>query len=376
VAGGGGLGGVYDDLLMPITMKELIEQKFLVPARYFAAEKPDFENVGMTAGEYNQKDLGDVYSAEPIMGDVLKNWVQIAVNTITVIFTPTRATAAHLVDLFNKAGYLSEYVDANTKDMERERIYKRLSSGEVKCLMNVGIVSMGVDIPNIQTVVMATATKSIAKWMQAIGRSMRIAEGKECCYIIDHGGMTLDPNMGKVEEITDWDLSEKEKIQDRILDRKKEKQEPKEITCSKCKTVFKARRDCPACGHAMKQPTEPLEYYEADLQEIKKNNKTSWPEKIKFMGQLKKYADDKGFKTGWAAHKYKEKFGVFPNDPRVKHAPAISITSEVISFITSRKTTKREKWEWIKKNMPEFAQIILDCKKAGLNPGEPVICYK
>jgi len=340
-SGGGGLGGVYDDLVVPISMKDLLDKNYLVPAKYFAAKKPSMESVKMTAGEYNQKDLGNVFGTEPIMGEVLSNWVRIAENTITVIFTPTRVTAAYLVDIFNNAGYSSEYVDANTKDNDRAEIYKRLSSGQTKCLMNVGIVSMGVDIPNIQTIVMATATRSISKWSQACGRAMRPAEGKECCYIIDHGGMSIDENMGRIEDIDNWSLAEKEKIQDRILANKKEKKNPKEIVCSECKTVFTSRRDCPACGHEMKQKTEPLEFYKADLIEVgsianKRNRNTSWEEKINFMGELKRHCRKRKIKIGWAAYKYKDRFGCWPNDSRLKTSPERPVSDQTKKWITAR----------------------------------------
>ncbi len=336
VAGGGGLGAGYDDLIIPVTMRELIDQGYLCQPRYYSAQRPDLSNVGMTAGEWKQNELGEVYADPKIMGDVLSNWVRIAENTITVVFTPTRKNAAELVEQFNAAGYSSEYVDANTKDEDREEIYRRLSTGQTKCLMNVGIVSMGTDIPSIQTVVMATATKSITKWMQAVGRALRPEDGKDCAYIIDHGGMSIDPNMGPVEDIIDWSLDVKSKIQDRILQRKKEKCEPKEIKCSACGVVFKARHNCPVCGFAMKQPTEALEFYEADLQEMKsegkKANKTMTPEeKREFFGGLKQYARMKGYSAGWANHTYRDKFGVWPN--AYKNAPAVTPSESVMGFI-------------------------------------------
>ena len=216
VAGGGGLGAVYDDLLVPVSMHELIEDGYLVKPWYFSAPKPDLSDVKTTAGEYQQAELGDVFADTVLMGDVLTNWIMIAENTITVVFTPTRANAAELTDRFNRAGYQSEYVDANTKDDEREQIYRRLQTGQTKCLMNVGIVSMGVDIPAIQTVVMATATKSIAKWLQAIGRALRPADVKDRAYIIDHGGMSLDQYMGPVEGIVDWSLDENRSEERRV----------------------------------------------------------------------------------------------------------------------------------------------------------------
>lgn len=336
VAGGGGLGAVFDDLLVPVTMHELIEQGYLCRPRYYSAERPDLSKVGLTAGDYKQDDLGSAFSDTTIMGDVITNWQRIAAGTTTVVFTPTRANAADLVERFNAIGVNAEYVDANTSDYDRGQMYHRVKTGKTTVICNVGIVSLGVDIPNIQTVVMATATKSVAKWMQAVGRALRPFEGKEFAHIIDHGGMTLDPKMGPVEDIIDWTLAEKSKIQDRIENRKKENHEAKEIECQKCKTVFKARHSCPSCGWAYKKPGEPLEYYEAELKEVgKKANRTMTHEqKAEFYGGLKAYAKRKGYAEGWAAHAYREKTGVWPD--AYKNVPEIEPSIEVMNYIKHR----------------------------------------
>lgn len=308
VTGGGGLGAVYDDLVQPISMIDLIQQGYLVQPRYFAAPA-DLRDVAITAGEYKQDDLGKAF--RPIAGDVIRNWMRIACGTSTVVFTPTRANAAYLVGEFNGAGITSEYLDAHTSDSDRAAIYRRIKTGQTTVVCNVGIVSMGVDIPEIQTVVMATATKSIAKWMQACGRALRPADGKDCAYIIDHGGMSVD--MGPVENIDDWSLAPG-KIQDRLLERKKKNAEPKEIICDECAYVFSGRRDCPQCGHTMKQRSEKIDFYEAELREVKANNKNmTAEEKANFYGGLKYYARQKGYADGWAAHSYRKKFGVWPN---------------------------------------------------------------
>ncbi|HHS83684.1 MAG TPA: DEAD/DEAH box helicase [Gammaproteobacteria bacterium] len=340
VNGGGGLGAVFDELLIPSTMKEEIEDGYLLPPRYFACEKPDLSKIKVVAGEYSASGLGDAYDDVNLVGDVVKNYKRIAPGTAAVCFAPTRKNAAHLAEQFEAAGYPSAYLDANTPDKERQRVFDGIKSGSIKIITNVLIIGMGTDLPPLQTVILATATKSIPRWIQAVGRALRPYTGQDCAYIIDHGGMSIDPKMGPVEDITDWSLSEKSKIQDRVLQRKQESKEAKEIVCIKCKTVFKNRRDCPDCGHRMKQETEALEFYEADLQEVnskkKANRDMEWPEKIKFYGMLKHYCRTTGKKSGYAAWKYKEKTGVWPNDGRLKAAPPIPPDSAMKKWITSQ----------------------------------------
>jgi len=340
VNGGGGLGAVYDDLLIPTTMHQEIEDGHLLQPRYFSAEKPDLSQVKVVGGDYTAGGLGAVFDEPKLVGDIVHNYTRIAGGTTAVCFAPTRKNAAHLAEQFEAAGYPSAYLDANTPDDERKRVFDAVAAGEIKIITNVLIVGMGTDIPRVQTVICATATKSIARWVQAVGRALRPYEGQEYAYIIDHGGMCIDGNMGPVEDIVDWSLAEKEKIQDRALEAKQERKEPKEIECSSCGMVFKSRRDCPACGHVMKQECEPLEVYEADLSEIKRgekrnvdkiNRQTTPEQKEAFFGGLKSHAQAKGYSMGWASHAYKEKFGVWPN--KYKNARPVTPNQEVLNWI-------------------------------------------
>jgi len=94
----------------------------------------------------------------------------------------------------------------------------------------------------------------------------------------------------------------------------------------------------------MKQPTEPLEFYEAELQEVgKKINRTHTKEqKERFMGELKMYAMEKGYKQGWAQYQYREKYGVWGNDPRIKNAKPKPVTDLVLGFIKHQAIKRRK----------------------------------
>ncbi len=91
----------------------------------------------------------------------------------------------------------------------------------------------------------------------------------------------------------------------------------------------------------MKQESEPLEFYEAELQEVdrkkaKLNRDMSWPEKVAFYGMLKMHCADTGKKVGWASHKYKEKTGVWPNDARLKKSGLVVPDEATRNWITSQ----------------------------------------
>ena len=182
VSGGGGLGGIADDLVITAGMKELIDGGYLLQPHYYSAPKPDVSNIKMSAGDYNQNQLGEAYGESTIMGDVVENWLSIARGTTTVVFTPTRANAMHLVESFQRVGVTAAYLDANTNDEDRQIVFDGLADGSITVVCQVGIISLGTDIPRIQTVCMATSTKSVAKWCQAIGRGLRPYNPLTCIY--------------------------------------------------------------------------------------------------------------------------------------------------------------------------------------------------
>lgn len=311
VSGGGGLGAISDQLVISAGIKELITDGYLLQPHYYSAPKPDLSSVGMSAGDYKQNQLGDAYSDVKIVGNVVKNWHRIAYGTTTVVFTPTRANAMDLVHEFISSGVTAAYLDAKTSDDDRQIVFDGLADGSILVVCQVGIISLGTDIPRLQTVCMATATKSIAKWCQAVGRSLRPYPGQEHANIIDHGGMCLDPAMGPVEEIGDWSLEEKEKIQDRIEQRKKDNKELKDIECSKCHRTYKAAHTCPFCGFKRKQKSEQLEYHEADLKRIKSSSLTK-EDKQKIWNDALWVAKYRNSKVGAASHIYRQKVGCWP----------------------------------------------------------------
>jgi hypothetical protein len=111
--------------------------------------------------------------------------------------------------------------------------------------------------------------------------------------------------------------------------------------------VFKGSKFCPKCGYELIPPGEAVPTYKADLVELVRdgtqaNRKTPWTEKAAFFGEAMHYAASKGHKAGYAASLYREKFGVWPNDARVRNAAPRPPTALLIGFIKHR-AIKRKK---------------------------------
>lgn len=332
---GRGLGEIYDDLVLSWSVRELTDAGFLVPARYFVPTKPDLEGLKINRdGDYREKELAPRMDQPQLIGDIVHNWFRLAKGRSTVVFCVTRSHSRHLQAEFVARGVKAEHLDGETELAERQAILARVASGETTVLCNVFVATYGLDIPRLECAVLARPTRNIALYLQIIGRVLRTAPGKTEALVIDHAG-AVDEH-GRVDDYVPWSLDEDSKVSERKKADEQERKEPKDITCGECSYVFRASRKCPKCGHEMVSKGKPVPVHQADLQELKpsqENKNATWEAKAEFMAGLRAYALERGINPGWCAHKYREKFGVWPNDRRVSAVPPGPIAEEVRNWI-------------------------------------------
>lgn len=100
---------------------------------------------------------------------------------------------------------LCEYVEGcaiitgSTPKKERERILKEFKEGKIKVVTNVGVLTTGFDYPELDTVVMARPTMSLALYYQIVGRAIRPHPDKESAWIVDLCGNYK--RFGRVEDL-------------------------------------------------------------------------------------------------------------------------------------------------------------------------------
>ena len=76
-------------------------------------------------------------------------------------------------------------VSGDTPKKEREKILEAFKAGEIPVVANVGVLTTGFDYPELDTVVMARPTMSLAMWYQIVGRAIRPHPSKESGWIVD-----------------------------------------------------------------------------------------------------------------------------------------------------------------------------------------------
>ena len=76
----------------------------------------------------------------------------------------------------------------DTDMSERTRILSQFKSGKIRCVVNVGVLTVGFDYPELEAMLIARSTMSLRLYYQMVGRVMRPHPGKESAWVVDLGG--------------------------------------------------------------------------------------------------------------------------------------------------------------------------------------------
>lgn len=333
---GRGLGGTFKTMIETPQIEELIGLKYLVRTRVYAPNTPDLKDVRVRQGDYEERQLAERMDRAELVGDIVTHWHRLAERRKTVVFATSVAHAIHLTEEFVKSGVKAACIDGKTPKDERDEILAKLSRGEIEVVVNCMVLTEGWDQPDISCCVLARPTKSMGLFRQMIGRVLRPFPGKTDALILDHAGAVFQH--GFVEDPVSWSLNPDKKAASPAHEARKREGAPAILTCSECSAIRIGGKPCPECGHMPKRPGNYLAFVEADLAELERDGKVhpkAWPTEAKALWHrmLVGIADERGYKRGWAAHKYRERFGLFPNQYYVE---PLTPSPECSSWVRSR----------------------------------------
>lgn len=323
-----GLGKYYDDLIIPTTIADLIEAGRLIDADVFGPSQPDMTGVKVAAGDYNQRQAAERADQDGLIANIVETWQKLAKGRQTICFATNVAHSQHIVHRFTEAGVAAVHIDAYTDSADRRRAIQGFKDGTVTLLSSVGVLTTGFDAPNAEVAILARPTKSLSLHLQMIGRILRYFPSKDRGLVLDHAGnyerlgWHTDPTPDFLDDGTHT-ISEADA---------QAREEKLPTPCPQCHAMKPAGMyACPSCGFVYKKPNTVKEV-DGELKQLKKNNRTATPEqKRDFMGGLKWIAAEKGYREGWVSHKYKEKFGVWPN--AYKDAMPVQPNADVLGWI-------------------------------------------
>jgi superfamily II DNA or RNA helicase len=313
-----GMGLHWTKLIIGATIKELIEEKVLCGFRIYAPQQEvDLSRVHIVKGEFDEGESSQAMREARIVADVVETWKQRWNQDRTFMFCVDRAHAKEQQAKFEAAGIPFGYIDGTMAMEWRRPVFEAYRDRRIKGIASVGCLSRGVD-EDVLCIIDAKPKNSEMAFVQEIGRGLRNPHGNDKeLLILDHAGNTL--RLGMVTDIH-HDTLDSRKPSDREEAYKGDSKPKKPRKCAQCGCLIPyGTAKCPGCGHVAVVPSK-TQHDDGELIEFSSNGKKKKEPKPTMDDRQAWYsgflylAQERGRKEGWAAHRYKEKFGVWPRN--------------------------------------------------------------
>jgi superfamily II DNA or RNA helicase len=333
---GRGLGDYFDVLIEGPSVAELTP-KWLVPVIYYAPSVPDLKGVKVQAGDYQINALSKRMNRKDLVGDIISTWFKFGQGRKTICFAVDVGHSVSIRDEFVKAGVRCEHLDAKTPKPDRDDILDRLASGETQIITNCMVLGEGFDCPIASCIILARPTRQLGLYRQMAGRGLRPAEGKNNLVLIDHSGAVY--KHGLLEDPIVWSLSTDKRAENPTHAKRSVGIISRLVECSQCSAMRTAGEKCPHCGFLPQRRPDPVVFRPGELARVDQQTRQAVnvfdpAERERWHAMLNHIGTERGYKPGWAAHKYKEKFGAWP--PWGSSPQPIPPTPEVFSWVRSR----------------------------------------
>ena len=171
---------------------DALDMQLLAPFEYYACDdETDFSEVpwdrpGEAAAIERLVTGNDVRARM-----VINEWRRLSGNprrSKALVFCVSIAHARFMADKLTAAGLPALCVVGETPKVEQLRAPRRLTNGDVCALVTVDLYNEGVDIPDVDTLILLRPTQSPVLFQQQIGRGLRLWPGKESCLVLDFVG--------------------------------------------------------------------------------------------------------------------------------------------------------------------------------------------
>ena len=140
-------------------------------------------------GDYLEAELSNLFDKDKIRAELYKSYKQYAKRKKGIIYAIDRKHAANIAELYSVNGVKACMIDGTTPANERKELIDSFKAGEIEVIVNVNIFSEGFDCPDIEFVQLARPTKSLALYLQQVGRALRISPNKTSSIILDNVGL-------------------------------------------------------------------------------------------------------------------------------------------------------------------------------------------
>jgi superfamily II DNA or RNA helicase/HKD family nuclease len=172
---------------------EALDNDLLCPFHYFGVpDGTDLTRLNWRSGTYDQSQLGDLFSADHARARIVIKQVRDKASDPMSMralgFCVSRKHAHFMAQCFRDAGFKAEALDSASKPEVRDRVLSQLKAGEIQVIFSVDLFNEGLDIPDVDTLLLLRPTSSATVFLQQLGRGLRRTPDKPVLTVLDFIG--------------------------------------------------------------------------------------------------------------------------------------------------------------------------------------------
>ncbi len=186
---------VYQTLITTPQVKWFIHNHLLSDFDYVSV-KPDssiqklVNSIDVAAtGDFVNDALAAAFDKQKIRSKLYDSFHKYASDRKGIVYAINKQHARNIAELYTSKGYRSVNIDCDTPKDERERLIAEFKAGSIQVLVNVELFTEGFDCPDVSFIQLARPTRSLALYLQQVGRGLRITSDKDKTVFIDNVGL-------------------------------------------------------------------------------------------------------------------------------------------------------------------------------------------
>ncbi len=186
--GGDLLSLCQENLVYRCDLVRGINEGLLSPFHYYGVpDEVDYSNIPWRSSRFDETELTNALATEKRAENALGQH-QKRGGDRTLGFCCSLRHADYMANFFNERGIRAVSVHSGPNSAPRASSLEQLNKGQLDIIFAVDLFNEGVDLPQVDTVMMLRPTESRIIWLQQFGRGLRVAEGKSHLNVIDYIG--------------------------------------------------------------------------------------------------------------------------------------------------------------------------------------------
>lgn len=183
-------GGAY---ATELRLWEAVDDQLLVPFNYIGVDDgTDLRQLSWHAGDYAIDELATIYTRDhtqvkAVVG-ALRSWIEWPEQMRALGFCVNKQHAQFMAEQFERLGFAAKHLVGEHDQAYRSEVLAQLASGALHVVFSVDVLGEGVDVPDVDTLLLLRPTQSPVLFAQQLGRGLRHAPGKSSCTVLDFIG--------------------------------------------------------------------------------------------------------------------------------------------------------------------------------------------